>query len=122
MATTTALVAQLRQLVVDFPLRERFRAQLVLALYRSGRQAEALRTFDDAREQLVDELGVEPGRELQELHRAVLEQRAELDWIAAPDFDRPGLADEGRHRQLPSPTTRRHRPRERVGAVRGAAG
>ena len=70
-------VPLLRQLVADFPLRERFRAQLVLALYRSGRQAEALRAFDDAREQLVDELGIEPGRELQDLHRAVLEQRPE---------------------------------------------
>ena len=67
----------LRQHISDFPFRERFRAQLVLALYRSGRQAEALRTFDDAREQLVGELGIEPGRELQDLHRAVLEQRPE---------------------------------------------
>src|SRR5207344_121127 len=110
-------VAQLRQLVADFPLRERFRAQLVLALYRSGRQAEALRTFDDAREHLVDELGIEPGRELQDLHRAVLEQRPELDWTPAPDADRrhavgdmagngAGPSDEGRHPALPSPTTR----------------
>jgi predicted ATPase len=110
-------VPLLRQLVADFPFRERFRAQLVLALYRSGRQAEALRTFDDAREQLVDELGIEPGRQLQDLHRAVLEQRPELDWTPAPDADRrhadgdmaadcAGSADEGRRPALPSPTTR----------------
>jgi predicted ATPase/DNA-binding SARP family transcriptional activator len=110
-------VGLLRQLVADFPLRERFRAQLVLALYRSGRQAEALRTFDGAREQLVDELGIEPGRELQDLHRAVLEQRPELDWTPAPDDDRrqaaggiaglgAGPSDEGRHTALPSPTAR----------------
>jgi predicted ATPase/DNA-binding SARP family transcriptional activator len=110
-------VPMLRQLVADFPFRERFRAQLVLALYRSGRQAEALRAFDAAREQLVDELGIEPGRELQDLHRAVLEQRPELDWTPAPDADRrqavgdmaangAGPSDDGRHPALPSPTTR----------------
>ena len=54
------------------PLRERLRAQLMLALYRSGRQAEALDAYSDARQQLVSELGLEPGPELQELQQAIL--------------------------------------------------
>jgi len=64
----------LQRLVAEQPLRERMRAQLVLALYRLGRQAEALRAFDNSRRYLVDELGVEPGAELQRVHRAVLGQ------------------------------------------------
>ena len=51
----------------------------MLALYRSGRQAEALRAYDDARRTLVDELGIEPGSELQWLHQRILEQDAALD-------------------------------------------
>ena len=54
------------------PVRERFHAQLVLALYRCGRQAEALRAYRDAREDLAEELGLEPGPELRALERAVL--------------------------------------------------
>ncbi len=109
-------VPLLRQLVADFPLRERFRAQLVLALYRSGRQAEALRVFDDARQQLVDELGIEPGRELQALRLAVLEQRSELDWTPPPAVAHHGISavsDIGssahrgaRHPALPATTNR----------------
>jgi len=73
-------VLGLRQLIAEHPLREGLRAQLILALYRSGRQADALRTFDATREHLVDELGVEPGPELQRLQRAVLDQDPDLDW------------------------------------------
>src|SRR5215218_7153273 len=61
------LVSELEGLVREHPLRERLRAQLMLALYRSGRQAEALAAYQDARRTLVDELGVEPGRTLREL-------------------------------------------------------
>jgi YVTN family beta-propeller protein len=68
------LVPELERLVRDHPLRERLRSQLMLALYRSGRQADALATYRDARRLLVDELGLEPGRELQELERRVLTQ------------------------------------------------
>jgi YVTN family beta-propeller protein len=68
------LVGELEALVHEHPLRERFTAQLMLALYRSGRQADALETYRAARARLVDELGLEPGRELQELERAILAQ------------------------------------------------
>lgn len=74
-----AAVAELPGLVDAHPLRERLAGQLVLALYRSGRQAEALRAYDRTREVLVEELGVEPGPELAALQRAVLEQDPVLD-------------------------------------------
>jgi DNA-binding SARP family transcriptional activator/tetratricopeptide (TPR) repeat protein len=77
------LVAELEALVQDHPLREQARAQLMLALYRSGRQAEALETYRDARRSLVDELGIEPGRSLRELEKAILEQHASLDFVSA---------------------------------------
>src|SRR6266536_18208 len=54
------IVAELEALVAEHPLRERFRVQLVLALYRAGRQADALAVYQDARRRLVDELGIEP--------------------------------------------------------------
>lgn len=66
------LVGELRRLICLHPLRERFVAQLMLALYRSGRQADALAAYRDARQRLVDELGVEPGAELQALHQQIL--------------------------------------------------
>jgi len=72
------VVADLERLVAEHPLRERLRGQLMLALYRSGRQAEALDVFRRTRAELVDALGVEPGPELQELHRAILAQSPEL--------------------------------------------
>ena len=73
------LVGELEDLTAGHPLRERLTRQLVLALYRSGRQAEALETYRNARRLLVDELGIEPGRELQELERAILRQEPSLD-------------------------------------------
>jgi ABC-type transport system substrate-binding protein/DNA-binding SARP family transcriptional activator len=66
------LVSELEALVREHPLRERVRRQLMLALYRSGRQADALQAYRDARRELLDELGLEPGRSLQELERAIL--------------------------------------------------
>src|SRR5207253_948985 len=63
----TSLVGELERVVVDHPLRERFRSQLMLALYRSGRQAEALESYQDARRLLTDELGLEPGEALKDL-------------------------------------------------------
>ena len=68
------LVGELEALVAEHPLRERLRAQLMLALYRGGRQAEALDAYQQARSTLVDELGIEPGPELQELNRRILTQ------------------------------------------------
>jgi YVTN family beta-propeller protein len=72
------LVAELEALVAQYPLRERLRAQLMVALYRCGRQADALRAYNEARRALVDELGVEPGPALRELHAAILRQDPEL--------------------------------------------
>lgn len=66
------LVGDLTALVRANPLRERLRAQLMLALYRSGRQSDALDAYSDARHTLVSELGLEPGPELQELQQAIL--------------------------------------------------
>jgi DNA-binding SARP family transcriptional activator/tetratricopeptide (TPR) repeat protein len=76
------LAGELDALVREHRLRERLRGQLMLALYRSGRQADALDAYQDARAALVDELGIEPGRELRELHQAILEQSAALDLVA----------------------------------------
>lgn len=76
------LVGELETLVKANPLRERPRRQLILALYRSGRQAEALEAYQDTRRVLVDELGIEPSLVLQELERAVLNQDPRLDWSA----------------------------------------
>ena len=73
------LVAELESLVAEHPLRERLRGQLMTALYRSGRQAEALDAYQDARRALVDELGIEPSRELQELERAILQHDVALE-------------------------------------------
>ena len=78
------LVGELEALVGTHPLRERLRAQLMLALYRSDRQAEALRTYQDLRRVLGEELGIEPSRELASLEEAMLLQRPELEWRAAP--------------------------------------
>src|SRR5215210_2901616 len=68
------LVPELERLVREHPARERLRQQLILALYRSGRQTDALASYRDARRALVDELGLEPSRELRELERAILAQ------------------------------------------------
>src|SRR5215211_1467346 len=73
------LVSELEELVARNPFRERLRAQLMLALYRSGRQADALDAYRRTRETLVGELGIEPGAELQELERAILRQDRSLD-------------------------------------------
>jgi DNA-binding SARP family transcriptional activator/ABC-type oligopeptide transport system substrate-binding subunit len=73
------LIGELQALVAQHPLRERFWAQLMLALYRSGRQGEALDGFDRARLTLADQLGVAPGQPLQRLQRRMLEGDPSLD-------------------------------------------
>ena len=72
------LVPELEAFVAEHPLRERAYAQLMLALYRCGRQADALAVYHDARGRLTDDLGIEPGPELAELNRQILNQDSEL--------------------------------------------
>ena len=76
------LVGELEALVSEHPLRERLRGQLMLALYRSGRQAEALEAYRAARETLVEELGIDPSPELQQLEQSILRHDQKLDLAA----------------------------------------
>jgi DNA-binding SARP family transcriptional activator len=78
-----AVVGELGELVASHPLREQLRHHMALALYRSGRQAEALRILDDARRTLRNQLGIDPGRPLVELETAILNQDPALD-LARP--------------------------------------
>jgi DNA-binding SARP family transcriptional activator/tetratricopeptide (TPR) repeat protein len=73
------LVPELEQLVADYPFRERLRGQLMLALYRAGRQADALDAYQETRHTLVNELGIEPSAPLRELEQAILRQEAWLN-------------------------------------------
>jgi predicted ATPase len=90
------LVAELEQLVAENPLRERLRAQLMLALYRSGRQADALAVYQRARRTFADELGIEPSESLRKLERAILQQDPALD---------ASVAKPTSGRRLPTPAT-----------------
>ena len=80
------LVGELQELIAAHPLRERLRSQLMLALYRDGRQAEALDLYKRTREKLISELGIEPGPALRKLQQAILRQEPSLELaIAAPE-------------------------------------
>jgi predicted ATPase/DNA-binding SARP family transcriptional activator len=95
------LIGELQQLTSHHPWRERLHAQLMLALYRSGRQADALAAYRDAREVLVEQLGLEPGAELHDLHEAILVHDPALDAppvTVRPDSSVPSPA-------LPTPAT-----------------
>src|SRR5829696_2352220 len=81
----TEVVGELERLIEAHPYRERLRAQLMLALYRADRQAEALQAYQDARSTLVQDLGIEPGERLRELERAILAQD--------PALAQPALVD-----------------------------
>jgi hypothetical protein len=82
-------VSELQALAREYPLRERITAQLMLALYRSGRQAEALGTYRQLASRLARELGIDPVREITWLHQAVLRQDPSLDLGHAARLQRP---------------------------------
>ena len=116
------VVEDLAALVAEHPVRERFHAQRITALYRCGRQADALRAYQQAREVLAEELGLGPGVELQALERAVLTQDPALASPVPLAPAAPAIA-------LPVPLTsfvgraaerRAHRRRHRSGAPRDA--
>ncbi|MEU5906577.1 BTAD domain-containing putative transcriptional regulator [Micromonospora sp. NPDC047527] len=82
------MIGELRELVAEFPVRERLRRQLMLALYRSGRQAEALAAYREFGGLLRDEYGIEPGEALQDLHRRILRSDPTLTAPAKSSDDR----------------------------------
>jgi DNA-binding SARP family transcriptional activator/predicted ATPase len=86
---SATLVTELEELVEGHPLRERFHGQLMLALYRAGRQADALEAYQRARRVLDEELGLEPSEELRALQQAILQQDASLGARASTEQDRP---------------------------------
>lgn len=85
------LIAELEKLISEHPLRERLRGQLMLALYRCGRQADALAAYQTTRQALVDGLGIEPSPPLRELEQAILRQDRSLELAAAPGPSRSVL-------------------------------
>ncbi|MFD7291789.1 BTAD domain-containing putative transcriptional regulator [Streptomyces sp. NPDC059897] len=91
------LIGELGELAARHPLRERLRAVQLRALYRAGRQSEALTAYDELRKQLADELGVDPGPELAALHQAILEHDAALE--------APPVSPKRRHGDLAAPLT-----------------
>jgi DNA-binding SARP family transcriptional activator len=100
-----AVVGELGELVAAHPLREQLRHHMALALYRSGRQAEALRILDDARRTLRNQLGIDPGRPLVELEAAILRQDPDLDLPPGTEVptDVPPPAAGGRAEARPAP-------------------
>jgi predicted ATPase/DNA-binding SARP family transcriptional activator len=99
------MVAELDGLVTSHPLRERLRGQRMRALYRCGRQADALRAYQELRAYLGEELGLEPAAALRELESAILRQDSALDWRAPPPGGPapPAPAPPGAPALLPGP-------------------
>jgi DNA-binding SARP family transcriptional activator len=101
LGNTDAVIPELKAIVAEQPLRERPRRQLMLALYRAGRDAEALEAYDQARRRFSEELGIEPGEPLRRMHEAILRADPEL----------------GPRRRDPARRARRRRSRAAVAAL-----
>ena len=121
-----AVVPELESLVAEHPLRERLRSQLMLALYRSGRQVEALQAYRESRGYFVEELGLEPGPQLRAMEQAILRQddvlrlgEGAVATAGSPSSDEPPARDREESREPPG----RRRPRGRllVAALVGVA-
>ncbi|MER5931177.1 BTAD domain-containing putative transcriptional regulator [Streptomyces sp. NPDC002054] len=95
------LIPELAAMVREHPLRERIRHHLMLAQYRSGRRADAMESFRDARRHLIDELGIEPGPDLQELHDAILRDDPSLAAVAPVAAERQPVAVQAVPSELP---------------------
>jgi predicted ATPase/DNA-binding SARP family transcriptional activator len=121
------LVPELEALIGEYPLRERPRAQLMLALYRAGRQADALSAYQRARTTLVEELGIEPGEALRKLERAILAHDPSLDLvepgrIGPHRIPAPLHALLGRDRELAALSDLIRRPDVRLVTLTGPGG
>ena len=97
--------AELALLTSDHPLREKLRAQQMLALHRSGRQADALRAYQSIRSVLADELGLEPGPELRRLEAAILSRDPAIDLGVEPERQHAGRSATARTGNLPAPVS-----------------
>jgi YVTN family beta-propeller protein len=116
-----ALTGELERLVAEHPLRERLQGQLMLALYRCGRQAEALAAYRRIRDVLAGELGIDPGEPLRSIHASVLAQDPALDWTSGHDDLAEGhAADAGT--PVPSPAQQPSPPGAIAGSPKTAGG
>jgi DNA-binding SARP family transcriptional activator len=120
------VIGKLQPLITEYPYREGLRAQLMLALYRCDRQADALQAYQETRRRLVEDLGIEPGERLRELERAMLAQDPSLAVSdtqavkAAPEAapePHPGTPDEEGKTEPPPAAPDSTRPRRRLVSV-----
>jgi hypothetical protein len=123
------LIADLEPLIAAEPLQERLRGQLMLALYRVGRQTDALAVYREVSGLLRDELGLEPGRALKELERSILQQDPALDPVAGVSATAtvgylpvPATAFLGRERELGALTALLSKADTRLLTLTGAGG
>ena len=115
-ARVQELVAELELLVRQHPLREQFRCQLMLALYRSRRQAEALAVYQDTRRMLRDELGLDPSAALHDIQQAILRQETRLDRRSYESSCPPGCGGSPQRGIGVHPSSLRH-PVERARSI-----